>query len=351
MNKFRSFGMKKLILFLVIAMVSISLYSYRVSEGMIRLTNYDVIHADILGLRHENLYILTRSDVQRELFILHRDDVQAIFRRGRGDRLRREVTSMVFNEPDWFNFNIAEHIDGFTWFNREASHNEAHIELLALITTFAFNDNRLTGVRTFNSLHRQLRSLELTNAYNAELINIRVSIAQGVAVQDLLTQHQTPVRTDIPTLPFFTPGADDANPREAAVLDEDVQTAIQNAVNSLVGNMPEGTLIAVIAVSSSSEEISELILNDIYIHFTNSGNFRMVDAQTVNTMRTERDVRFTGDDDDRTSVEFGRMLGANIVVIGDLIRTGRSETLALRALNVETGEIVGVVRERVNFRD
>jgi len=340
--------MKKVILILLITMVFVSLYSNRVTEGMIRLINYDVLHADILGLRNDNLYILTRSDEQRELIILQRDDVQGVFRRGSGNRLRREVTSMVFYEPDWFNFSISDHIDGFTWYNTEVSYNEAHIEILALITTFAFNNNRLTGVRTFNSLHRQLRTLDLTNAHNAELINMRTSIAQGVAVQDLLTQHQTPAHSDIPVLPFFTPVAEETSPREEITLNEDIIIATQNAVNNIVSSIPTGVTIAVITVKSEENDVmSELISYEVQNYLSDTGNFRMIDLQVIYTFQVERDFQFVGLSD-INALESGRAFGADIVVISEFIRTGRSETLTLRALSVETGENVGMARERVN---
>jgi hypothetical protein len=325
-------------------MIAISLYSHRVTEGMIRLSNYDVIHADLLGRRDGNLYILTRAD-ERELLILERDDILSIYRRARGGRLRRDVTEMVFNEPDWFNFNIVEHIDGFQWFNQDMTPNDAHIEILALITTFKFIDMELVGVRTINSVNRQLRNLDLTTAYNAEIINIRTSLAQGIALQDLLSQETPVVRTDIPTIPLISTGV---TPRETGVQNENIEAATRNAAISLIGNIPLGLTVAVVHVSSNANDLSEFLLYSLNDHISETGNYTLIDRETIDTVRSDRGYEFSSELDDRQAIEIGRTLGAEIVITGALVQTGRSETLTLRAINVETAETVGMARERVN---
>ena len=342
--KFRSFKMKRFILFLLITLTVISLYSHRVTEGMIRLSNYDVVHADFIGQRNENLYILTRAG-DRELLILERDDILGIYRRGRGERLRREVTEMVFNEPDWFNFNITEHIDGFRWFNQNLNHNDAHIEILALITISRFHEFELRGITTFSSIHRLLRNLDLTNAHNAEVINIRTSLAQGIALQDLLSQDQPIVRTDIPTIPLLSP---DSPPRETGIQNENLESAVRNAASSLVGNIPLGLTVAVVHVSSNSNELSEFILQNLYNSISETGNYTLSDSHTISIIRSDRGYELTSELDDRQATEVGRTLGAEVVITGALVQTGRSETLTLRALKVETAETIGMARERVN---
>jgi len=191
--------------------------------------------------------------------------------------------------------------------------------------------------------------LDMTTAYNAELINIRTSLAQGVAVEDLLTQQQTPARTDIPTLPFFTPDAEGVILEVADLLNENINTAIQNAVLVLSNSISAGVTIAVITVrSSEDDEMSGLVSWDVMNRFAETGNYRMVEMQTIITAQAESGIQFTGEIDDSEVIRFGRTLGADIVVMCEFIRTGRSETLTLRALSVETGETVGMARERVN---
>jgi len=190
-----------------------------------------------------------------------------------------------------------------------------------------------------------LRNLDLTNAYNAEIINIRTSLAQGIALQDLLAQDQPIVRTDIPTIPLFTP---DAPPRETGIQNENLESAVRNAVNSLVGNIPLGLTVAVVHVSSNSNELSEFILQKLFINITETGNYTLSDSHTIGVIRSDRGHDLTAELDDRQATDVGRTLGAEIVITGALVQTGRSETLTLRALNVETAETVGMVRERVN---
>lgn len=337
--------MKKLILLLLMAMVAISLYSYRIMDGFIRMNTYEVLQADFLGVKNDNLYILTRGGYERELFILHRDDIDAIFRRKRGDRLRREITNMVFNEPDWFNFDIVEHIEGFVWHNPELTHNDAHIEILAIVTVFAFNELPLRGVKTFANVHRQLRQLDLVAAHNAEVAHIRTSIARGIAIGDILDQDQEHVLTDIPTIPLFTPTE---TPEGSAYHNEQIEMATRNAVTQLIRNIPAGSTVAVIYLSTDRTEMTDFIQIEVSQRFMDVGYYNVIEMETINAIKIERGVEFATEIDDQQAINFGRILEADIIVTATLIQTGRSETLALRALNVETAATLGVARERVN---
>jgi TolB-like protein len=53
----------------------------------------------------------------------------------------------------------------------------------------------------------------------------------------------------------------------------------------------------------------------------------------------------SGDVDDKDVVKIGSLSGANVVIAGSVIKSGNSNRLSLKALDVKTGQIITMARE------
>ena len=73
--------------------------------------------------------------------------------------------------------------------------------------------------------------------------------------------------------------------------------------------------------------------------------FRIVDRRRLEQIRLEQNFQMSGEVDDTSAISIGNMLGANIVITGD-VNTGAAGRLVLRALDVKTAQIVTMARER-----
>jgi len=121
--------------------------------------------------------------------------------------------------------------------------------------------------------------------------------------------------------------------------------AINRAGRDLINDLPNNTRIAVINISSNNENISAIVVDELEFLLVSSKKFTIVDRSTLEAIRKEQNFQMSGDISDASAVSIGNLLGANIVITGNITRTGTSQRLSIRALNVTTAQIVTMVRE------
>jgi hypothetical protein len=61
----------------------------------------------------------------------------------------------------------------------------------------------------------------------------------------------------------------------------------------------------------------------------------------------EQRFQLSGEVSDQSAVSIGNLLGANIVITGNISGTGSTQRLTLKALDVRTGQIVSMAREQL----
>ena len=66
----------------------------------------------------------------------------------------------------------------------------------------------------------------------------------------------------------------------------------------------------------------------------------------LDQIRSEQNFQISGDVDDDSAISIGNMLGANIVITGDISSVGGVNRLVLRALDVRTAQILTMAREQ-----
>ena len=72
----------------------------------------------------------------------------------------------------------------------------------------------------------------------------------------------------------------------------------------------------------------------------------MVDRKTIDTIRSEQQFQLSGEVSDQSAVSIGHLLGANIVITGNITGTGTNQRLTLKALDVKTARILAMAREQ-----
>jgi hypothetical protein len=129
---------------------------------------------------------------------------------------------------------------------------------------------------------------------------------------------------------------------------DELQRAIANAIDSLKNQIRNGATIAVLNISSSNNDFSLGLIDEVTFQFTNTRRFSIVDRQALDAIRSEQLLQYSGEVDDNTAVSLGKFVGAEIVISGSLTSSGGSHVLFLKALNVQTAQVVDMVRENVN---
>jgi len=107
------------------------------------------------------------------------------------------------------------------------------------------------------------------------------------------------------------------------------------------------SIIAILSVYSSDRNTSEYIIGELEYNFVNSGKFKIVDRRRLDQIRTEQNFQMSGEVSDASAVSIGNMLGANIVITGEITGTGSNQNLILKALDVKTAQIIAMTREQL----
>jgi len=132
-------------------------------------------------------------------------------------------------------------------------------------------------------------------------------------------------------------------------INNQVNTEILKAINrvsqELMHFLPENTRVAVINISSSNEDLSIYIVDELEFQFVSSRRYTIVDRNALEIIRTEQNFQMSGEVSDATAVSIGQLLGANIVITGIITEIGINQRLSIRALDVRTAEIIAMARE------
>jgi type II secretory pathway component GspD/PulD (secretin) len=83
---------------------------------------------------------------------------------------------------------------------------------------------------------------------------------------------------------------------------------------------------------------------DLEYNLVKSG-FRLVDRQQIEKIRSEQSFQMSGNVDDNSAVNIGKMTGANAVVTISVHYSDGAGRLVLKALDVEKAEIIAMARQ------
>jgi hypothetical protein len=125
-----------------------------------------------------------------------------------------------------------------------------------------------------------------------------------------------------------------------AVGGNDLEAAVHRAYNDITKQMSEQSRIAIINISASNARDGEFVLDELTNLLVNSKRYSIVDRQSLEAIRVERDFQLTGEVDDNAAVDIGKMLGAEIVITGNI-----TDKLRIKALGVQTAQIIAMTTQ------
>jgi hypothetical protein len=134
------------------------------------------------------------------------------------------------------------------------------------------------------------------------------------------------------------PGADSTS--------ADIEGALQRAAKAVMDVLPDNATVAVLSISSRERGVSEFLIEELTYILVDSGYFKVVDRKSLDAIRSEQNFQLSGDVDDNSAVDIGKMLGAGVVITGSASGTDSMRRLRLKALDVRTSEILTMASER-----
>jgi hypothetical protein len=124
-----------------------------------------------------------------------------------------------------------------------------------------------------------------------------------------------------------------------------LENALIDAADSIMEALEDNSTIAVVGINSRDREMGEFVLDELSFILVDSGYFNVVDRKSLDTVRSEQNFQNSGEVEDDSAVEIGKMLGATIVITGSISGSGTMRRLTLKALDVKTARIISMARE------
>ena len=128
-------------------------------------------------------------------------------------------------------------------------------------------------------------------------------------------------------------------------INQDVETVITKASKVFIEELPKNSIIAVISISSNDLNLTTFAIDELEYQLVMTKQFKIVDRKTLDSIREEQKFQLSGDVSDQSAVSIGNMLGANIVITGNINGIGNNQRLTLKALDVKTAQIITMARE------
>jgi len=127
--------------------------------------------------------------------------------------------------------------------------------------------------------------------------------------------------------------------------------AVQSSARTIESRLPQGTTIAVLTFTSSSQTFSDYIVDELATAISSSRKLKVIDRQNTDTIRKELNIQMSGDVSDNEVRRVGHQLGAQYVVTGSLVDVGNAYRFRLAAINVETAVREGSSSLNININD
>jgi len=127
-----------------------------------------------------------------------------------------------------------------------------------------------------------------------------------------------------------------------------LNTAITPAAEAIESGLEEGTQAAVINFDSPSEALSSYIIEELSFLLVAGKKITVVERKDLDLVRGELSFQYSGEASDESMRSLGRMLGAEVIVSGSIVKAGAVYKFRVNAVNVETAVREAAVSENVN---
>jgi tetratricopeptide (TPR) repeat protein len=127
--------------------------------------------------------------------------------------------------------------------------------------------------------------------------------------------------------------------------------AIEQSAERIVGEIPNGSRVAIVAFESTNGSLSEYIMEELTGALFDRG-IEVADRQNLEYVYRELELHMSGNVSDESAKSIGKFLGADMVIIGQLLDIGTIYRYRTNVIHVETAIRASVTRLDVrNDRD
>lgn len=131
----------------------------------------------------------------------------------------------------------------------------------------------------------------------------------------------------------------------------DIETALQQVADQFSASLKKGTTIAIVGISSDSAEMSNFILDEITLDFVKQHKLTVANRANLDAIKKEMNFQLSGEVSEESIQQLGAMVGANVVIHGNIKPLGRNFNLVVQALDVTSATVLDMIRIRVEPND
>jgi TolB-like protein len=121
-----------------------------------------------------------------------------------------------------------------------------------------------------------------------------------------------------------------------------IDVALNNSTSYFSNILPANTKVVVLNCTSKWPDLSDYIIEELIGYIVNERKLTVVDRQNLENIRKEMNFQLSGDVSDETAQSIGKMLGAQTIISGSITAIGNAYRLRIRAISVETAQILGM---------
>jgi TolB-like protein len=111
---------------------------------------------------------------------------------------------------------------------------------------------------------------------------------------------------------------------------------IEKSARDIENTLNTGTKIAVVNIASPSEAFSLYVMEELTNSFVNGKKLIVAERRELDIIRNELAFQYSGDVSDESIQSIGRILGAQTIISGSIIKIDNVYRFRVNAINVET---------------
>jgi hypothetical protein len=128
----------------------------------------------------------------------------------------------------------------------------------------------------------------------------------------------------------------------------DLDTAVKTSFDIIAKELKRKTKIAIVNIASDDPTEANFIIEELtYLAVHANKRFVVIDRRKIEAIRIEKNFSRTSNYEDDFLISIGHLLGAEVILTGNLVGTDDLRRLRIKALNVKTGQLIGMASERV----
>jgi len=132
-----------------------------------------------------------------------------------------------------------------------------------------------------------------------------------------------------------------------AVAGGGIEKALSRAAETIMKSTQKRLKLAIanIAAGEQYQNLSALVADRLELLLVNGG-YTVVDRSELDRIRDEQKFQLSGAVDDSQVVSIGKFAGADVIITGAISENGSVKTLRLRALDIQTAQVLAAASER-----